>query len=472
MNKQITLLIGAAILSVQTFSATWLVGPTRTYTMPSQVSTLVSDNDTVAIDASVYNSDVCRWTANNLVLKGVGGFAHLKANGNSYGGKAIWVIQGNNTTVEWIEFSLCACPSNNGAGIRQEGINLTVRNSYFHDNENGILAGDNITSDMLIEYTEFYNNGFGDGFTHNLYINHLNSLTFRYNYSHHAKVGHELKSRAHTNYILYNRLANEATGDASREIDLPNGGSAIVIGNEIEQGPNGQNSNIVGYGLEGLTNPTAHELYFINNTVVNDKPSGSFVNVQSGTALYKAYNNIFAGPGTILSGSANMIDTSNNWYVTIAGAGFVNAAAYNYHLLGTSSAINNGTNPGFANSYSLTPTLEYVHPASQTGRLINMQLDKGAHEFGVTFTNEPNKEKLELHIYPDPSDGNFFVAGNRSGKMKTELFDPEGDLLFSKEFEFADGIISFSENEIPEGIYFLRVSNGSSSSTKKIVIIR
>ncbi|MEI7802656.1 MAG: right-handed parallel beta-helix repeat-containing protein, partial [Bacteroidota bacterium] len=255
MNKISSTLIVLIALTFSCSAMTWLVGPTHTYTMPSQVSTLVADGDTVAIDAGVYNSDVAKWTANNLLLKGVGGMAHLKANGTSYGGKAIWVIAGNNTTVDSIEFSLCTCVDQNGAGIRQEGINLTVRHCYFHDNENGILAGDNATSDIIVEYTEFYNNGFGDGYSHNLYINHVNSLTFRYNYSHHAHIGHELKSRAYNNYILYNRLSNEATGDASREIDLPNGGLAIIIGNEIEQGPNSQNSNIIGYGLEGLTNP-------------------------------------------------------------------------------------------------------------------------------------------------------------------------------------------------------------------------
>ena len=38
---------------------------------------------------------------------------------------------------------------------------------------------------------------------HNLYIGHVNKLTFRFNYSHHAYIGHNLKSRADANYILY-----------------------------------------------------------------------------------------------------------------------------------------------------------------------------------------------------------------------------------------------------------------------------
>jgi hypothetical protein len=45
------------------------------------VATLVHDGDTVAIDAGTYPSDVARWTVSNLVLRGVGGMARLKANG-------------------------------------------------------------------------------------------------------------------------------------------------------------------------------------------------------------------------------------------------------------------------------------------------------------------------------------------------------------------------------------------------------
>jgi hypothetical protein len=56
------------------------------------------------------------------------------------GGKGIWVISGNDTVVENIEFSGAAVPDANGAGIRFEGVNLTVRNCYFHHNQNGILT--------------------------------------------------------------------------------------------------------------------------------------------------------------------------------------------------------------------------------------------------------------------------------------------------------------------------------------------
>src|SRR6185436_9475588 len=102
-----------------------------------------------------YKKDVCKWVANNLHLIGVGGKAHLNAEKTAYGGKAIWVIVGNNADVENIEFSNCEVVDLNGAGIRLEGKNLVVRSCYFHDNQEGILAGDYPESDVVVEYSEF-----------------------------------------------------------------------------------------------------------------------------------------------------------------------------------------------------------------------------------------------------------------------------------------------------------------------------
>lgn len=450
------------------YSTNWLVGPSRFYTLPSQVSTLVASGDTVSIDAGVYNSDVAHWTANNLLLRGVGGMAHLKANGLSWGGKAIWVIGGSNTKVEWIEFSLCACPSENGAGIRQEGLNLTVSHCYFHDNENGILAGTLNPSKIIVEYTEFSTNGFGDGYTHNLYINNIDTLIFRYNYTHHCNIGHELKSRAHVNYVLYNRISNEATGNASREIDLPNGGTSYVIGNVIEQGPNSTNSGIVGYGLEGLVNPNPQEFYFVNNTVVNDRSTGTFVALpSSGLSLYKAYNNIFAGPGTTLSGVATVVDSSNNIRTTsIATTGFVNASTYNYHLVSSSIAINAGTSPGIANSgYALTPDKEYLHPADVVSRISSGTIDIGAFEFSPPLgINEVSDLKNQFQYWIH--DGTITCATSLQSVV-IYIYDMTGRLVFSQKIGQGISLIDFKE--FPTGVYIIKEVTDSEVVSGKIV---
>ena len=416
----------AVVWSEMLFATTWQVGPSQTYSMPSQVSTLVANGDTVNIEAGVYPSDVARWLADDLLLRGVGGMAVLESNGNSWGDKAIWVIQGDRTTVEWIEFSECAVPDQNGAGIRQEGLGLTVRHCYFHDNENGILAGELHPSTIRIEYSEFDHNGYGDGYSHNLYIGNIDSLIFQYNCSHHAHVGHELKSRAWVNVIEYNRIGNEADGDASREIDLPNGGQAYVIGNAIQQGLQGQNSNMIGFGLEGLSNPGPQELYAVSNTIVNERTNGSFFSV-AGTAFFKAYGNILAGGGSYMSGAwPASIDTLGNLRTTnIATVGFADEASYDYHITASSPAHAIAYPAGVATSgYPLVAWYEYVHPTNGTLRCQHATLDAGAFESCTTSSAEIHA--ADHPIFPNPATDWLFVG---DGNLRARITDASGRMM-------------------------------------------
>lgn len=437
------------LFQISCYATIWKVGSSRSYTLPSQVSNLVSDGDTVEIDAGIYPSDVCRWKSDNLLLKGIGGYAHLKSNGKSWGDKAIWVIQGNNISIEWIEFSECTSIDKNGAGIRGEGHNLTIRNCYFHHNENGILIGAFSQCTYLIEYCEFAYNGRNDGYTHNLYIGHIDTLIFQYNYSHHCYIGQELKSRAKVNYILYNRLSNERTGVASREIDLPNGGIAVILGNIIQQGVNGENSNLVGFGAEGLTNSPPHELYLINNTLVNEKGRGSFVAVNNDTDLYKGYNNIFAGEASLLIGTPTIIDTLANFYFNkISDVGFANSAEYDYRILATSPVINKSVDAGMTkNGYSLTSIFEYLHPADKILRPIMGKIDAGAHEY-----NRPvGINRIQpISIYTYSNTESLFVESDEKLSY-IALYDLNGRLLLQSE----EKIINIEA--LPNSIYILIV---------------
>jgi len=360
-----------------TSAATLQVGPGRTYPVPSAAAAVAGDGDTIEIDAGEYVGDVAFWTANNLTIRGVGGMAHLRAAGNSAGGKAIWVIQGDDTTVEHIEFSEAAVPDKNGAGIRQEGTNLTVRHCSFHDNEDGILTGADAASDIVIEHSEFAFNGYGDGYSHNLYIGHVNSLTFRFNSTHHAIVGHALKSRAFTNYILYNRIMDEADGESSRLIDLPNGGTAVIVGNLLHQSASTNNSNMFCFACEGASNPD-QALSVVNNTFVNDRWTGTFVDNRSAATALVA-NNIFVGNGTVVAGPAT---EQTNLAVT-TNPGFVDISTYDYRLTaGATGAIDQGSDPGSAGGFDLTPVAHYVHPLASELRVTVGTLDIGAYEFG------------------------------------------------------------------------------------------
>ncbi|WP_437630358.1 right-handed parallel beta-helix repeat-containing protein [Sorangium sp. So ce854] len=372
-----TVLLFTLAASPAALAATLSVGPGKTYATPCQAVSAAADNDVIEIDAAGnYDGDVCAIPRSGLTLRGVGGRAKIDAAGKSAGGKAIWVIQGDDTVVEDIEFSGATVPDQNGAGIRQEGVNLTVRGCYFHDNDDGILAGDKQGSTIVIEYTEFANNGFGDGQSHNVYINRVDKLVFQYNYSHHAKVGHLLKTRALENHILYNRLTGE-DGNSSYEIDVPSGGKTILLGNLIQQGPSTDNGGIITYAVEGATNPST-SLFVVNNTVVNDRPNGgTFVNIASGVAPAVVRNNLFVGPGTIVT-QQDAVQEGN----VQGDAMFVDKAGFDYRLQVGSPAVDKGVPPGEAEGFDLTPRYHYVHPASAVGRMTVDTVDVGAYELG------------------------------------------------------------------------------------------
>lgn len=442
----------------------WQVGPGQTYTMPSQVTGLVNDGDTVDIETGTYLSDVAPWTANNLLLRGVGGFAHMESNGFAWADKAIWVIQGNNTTVEWIEFSECAVPDQNGAGIRQEGLNLTVRHCWFHNNENGILAGELHPSTIRIEHSEFGHNGYGDGFSHNLYIGNVDSLIFRYNYSHHAHVGHELKSRAWVNMIEYNRFSNEADGDASREVDLPNGGPSFLIGNVIQQGPQGQNSNLVGYGLEGLTNPGAHQLFAINNTLVNEKNTGSFFQTNA-NVLLKAYNNILAGGGSFVSAWPFGVDTLGNVLSNAIGSFlFTDAVLYDYHLDAASPARSIGYPAGMGGGYALVALEEYVHPVDNALRCQHATLDAGAFEFCSTALCEVGEGTWSL--FPNPATDRITLGLSSGIVQRVQLSDALGRMLRDVSVNTARELV-LDVSDLPNGVHVVRLLGPHVTATER-----
>jgi len=349
------------------------VGPGRPLKTPSAAAAVAKDGDLIEIDAGDYRGDVAVWSANRLTIRGVNGVARLDADGKSAQRKAIWVIQGKDTTVERVEFSGCHVPDHNGAGIRQEGAGLTVRNCSFHGNENGILTGANAESDILVEHSEFHHHGFGDGYSHNLYIGRVRSFTMRFCSSHHSKTGHLVKSRAQNNEIVYNRLMDEGDGTSSFVIDLPNGGRSFIIGNIIQHGPKAENGTAVSYAAEGAEN-AVQELFVINNTCVSERQAAvTFLRVAGHPARVGVVNNLVVGFKSVMSGEG---ETTGN--LLTDHPGFADSAGYDYRLLSTSAAVGAGVDPGRAGDDDLMPAFYYKHPLGSEPRPRKAKPDLGA----------------------------------------------------------------------------------------------
>jgi len=358
------------------------VGPGQKFERPSAAIRAAEDGDTIEIDTKGnYEGDVCLIQANKLTLRGAGeGRAKIPAAGKHCEGKAIWVIRGDDAIVENIEFSGCRVPDANGAGIRQEGTNLTVRGCKFHDCENSILGGKRGV--ILIERCEFsYCSLVADPGTHNLYVS-ADKLIYRFNYSHHAMLCNVVKTRAAENHILYNRLTAEADGGDSFVLDIANGGKTYVVGNILQKSPQANNRIFIAYGREGLKH-AENELYVVNNTMVNDLGKGVFVEIYDryGHPVRDDFravvrNNIFVGGGTVC-----------NWPKAVLEGNFVggdplfaNPAQWDYRLKKGSPCIDKGVAPGKAGEVDLRPIFHYVHPLKDEKRPDDGKIDIGAFE--------------------------------------------------------------------------------------------
>ncbi len=380
--KKFSIIVGLTMLfsaGVSNAQGATLVVPDTYPTIASAVAAADS-GDIISIEPGEYSAGIVATISdNNITLRGAGGRAHLNANGVSISNaKAIFVTTGNNITIENIEFSRAVVPDQNGAGIRHEGGLLTVKNCYFHDNENGILTSNQgVNGELVVENSEFDHNGLGSaGYTHNIYVGRIGKFTFRSSYSHHATHGHNIKSRARENHILYSRIMDETDGNASYQIDLPNGGLSYIIGNSIHQGVNAENSRMISYAAEGATNPV-QEVYLSGNTFVNDRHSGYGIRL-TGSPVAVIRNNIFDNLSSAVDGSAtsfinNLVGNSS---------GFRNRTGFDYHLASTSPARDQGGDPGSYHGVSLKPVREYVHPLQSKNRVVDTTLDIGAFEFG------------------------------------------------------------------------------------------
>ena len=96
------------------------------------------------------------------------------------------------------------------------------------------------------------------------------------------------------------------TGNASVNIEAPNGGIVVVAGNTLVQGPSPQNHKIVSYGAEGKS--------YANNSLSVSK--NSFVSTTGSIGVYDPAcvpvvfdSNTFTGLGVVLN-PANCIAPS------------------------------------------------------------------------------------------------------------------------------------------------------------------
>ncbi len=217
------------------------VGPGKAYALPSQAALASRRGDVIKIFPGTY-TDCARWDADGLTIEGAG--PNVIIADKVCNNKGLFITRGNDITIRNITFRSARASSHNGSGIRAEGNNLTVEDSRFIDDEDGILAGDNAASIITIKNSYFRGNGNCiAACAHGIYAGHIALLRVEGSTFEEQHVGHHIKSRAARTEIINNSVQDGPNGSASYLVDMPNGGSAMISGNTFEKGPLSENKN-------------------------------------------------------------------------------------------------------------------------------------------------------------------------------------------------------------------------------------
>ena len=281
------------------------VGETREFKMPSEAIRAAKDGDRVVIDPGEY-FDCAVVSVNNLTIEGAKPDASAVMTDKACQGKAILVTTGRDITLRNLTLQRARVPDMNGAGIRAEGANLTIERVKFINNQNGILAADNLQSTITIRDSDFLRNGSCSPCAHGVYVNQLKLLRIERSRFADTRRAHHIKSRAQRTEIIGVETRDGDSGTASYHIDIPNGGSVVVRDSTMQKGPQAENrTTFIMIGAEGVSQPT-REITIENNTATNTGDYQTFlvVNMTATEAVLKG--NRLTGPIKPLRGDGEV----------------------------------------------------------------------------------------------------------------------------------------------------------------------
>lgn len=173
--------------------------------------------------------------------------------------------------VEHVTFRGARDPDQNGAGIRHEGLDLTVIDCVFEDDEDGILAAGSEFSRIRIERSKFLRNGAGDGYSHAIYVSSGESLDVVESTFVGTKIGHHVKSLAARTTVTSSTF-DDTGGSTSYALDASRGGKVTFANNSVVKSADADNEAIVNYDL--TRGGKALGLRIVGNRIVNRHSHG------------------------------------------------------------------------------------------------------------------------------------------------------------------------------------------------------
>lgn len=269
------------------------VGANHEYKVPSAAARAASAGDTIEIEPGEYY-DCAVWNANRLTI--VGKAAGVVITDRVCQAKGLFITVGDDITIRGITFARARVPEGNGAGIRAEGKNLTIEDSRFINNENGILTvSSSPQSTLRIIRSEFLQNGkCAFACAHGINVGHIALLHVEGSKFTGTRAGHHIRSQALRTELIRNEIGDGLEGTSSYLVDIPDGGSLLMEKNLMEKGPKSSNTRAaVMIGDESASQPVT-EIRIVDNVFTNDSPDHTaFVLDWSGADVQVGGNTLY-----------------------------------------------------------------------------------------------------------------------------------------------------------------------------------
>ena len=171
-------------------------------------------------------------------------------------GKAVLVLRGAGARVEGLTFRNISVADGNGAGIRLEAGDLTVREAMFRDSQQGILTGSDSAGAIRIERSTFSGLGLcAADCAHSIYVGGYGSLSISRSRFERGTGGHYVKTRSPRVEITDSSFDDSQGRSTNYMIDLSNGATGLIARNMFVQGRDKDNhSAMIMVAPEGAEN--------------------------------------------------------------------------------------------------------------------------------------------------------------------------------------------------------------------------
>lgn len=271
----------------------------------------IKDGSQIYLKAGIYTKGIHLKASNISII----GEKNVIFDNAAVNGKAALVLTGNNVLVESIECQNIYVNDLNGACIRFEGKNLTVRDLYAHDSQSGIMTSASYDGFLHIEFSKFERLGgkaTARGYAHAIYAN---VGEFMFSDSQVLSVGKEgsgLKSRSRKTIVRNSILASLDAKD-SRLIDVANYGELIIKDSILQQGNNSSNSQLIVYGVENMKNNfKVNRIEITNNLFLLDRKKANVIIIHKQADSVEIYNNVMIGDFLY----PDEFSKRNPWYIS------------------------------------------------------------------------------------------------------------------------------------------------------------